>query len=58
MDPPKFWTFRDLISEKGDSVILVTLLWTPRNENPNGASVLSLNFLMEPDLTYGGGPES
>ena len=38
MDPPEFGTFRDLISEKGDFVILVTLLWTPRNENPNGAS--------------------
>ena len=36
---PEFGTFRDLISEKGDFVILVTLLWTPRNENPNGASV-------------------
>ena len=38
MDPPEFRTFRDLISEKGDFVILVTLLWTPQYENPNGAS--------------------
>ena len=38
MDPPKFWTFRDLISEKGDFVILVRLLWPPWNENPNRAS--------------------
>ena len=30
MDPPEFGTFRDLISGKGDFVILVTLLWTPR----------------------------
>ena len=39
MDPPEFGTFRDSISEKGDFVILVTLLWPPWNENPNGASV-------------------
>ena len=39
MGPPDFGTYRDLISEKGDFVILATLLWTPRNENPNGASV-------------------
>ena len=38
MGPPEIGTFRDLSSEKGDFVISVTLLWTPRNENPNGAS--------------------
>ena len=39
MDLPEFGTFRDLILEKGDFVILVALLWTLQNENPNGASV-------------------
>ena len=29
IDPPDLETFRDLISEKGDFVILVTLLWPP-----------------------------
>ena len=29
MDPPEFGTFRDLVSETGDFVISVTLLWTP-----------------------------
>ena len=38
MDPSAFRTFRDLIPEKGDFVILVILLWTPQNENPNVAS--------------------
>ena len=44
MDPPEYGTSRDLISEKGDFVILVTLFWTPWNENPIGASEMSHNF--------------
>ena len=45
MDPSGFGTFRDLILEKGDFEILVTLLWTPQNDNPNGASVSLALFL-------------
>ena len=51
MDPPELGTFRDLMSEKGDFVILVSLLWTPRIENPNRAS--ANNRILRVDLQKG-----